>query len=74
MDSSPFLLLISSSLEDPSIREFVEKQQAINNAIRSSVLENINFWEAIDLMEEAFSMSEMDDFFVYLDDVSEEWE
>ena len=68
---SPFHLWIPGSLDRAGTREFLEKQIAINSMVKQAISGNVNFWEAMELIESAYSGVEVDKFIDRLDVVAE---
>ena len=59
---SPFVLWIPSSLEEPSVQEFLQKQHTLTHAIRKGIVSNIELWECLEMLEEVYTNIEIDDF------------
>ncbi len=60
--SSPFVLWIPSSLEEPSVHEFVQRQHTLTHAIRKGILSDIELWECLEMLEETYTNIEIDGF------------
>ncbi|MDJ1185911.1 hypothetical protein [Roseofilum casamattae] len=64
---SPFLLWIPASLDDAGTQDFIHKQIAINNLVKTTVLSGVAFWEGMELLESSYSNIEIDEFIGQLD-------